>query len=391
MKILAAAIDFGTSKIVTMVGVSGGYHRCDIAGYGEATYDGVMAGKFNDPSRVAEAIATSIQRAEQSSGQRISEVYIGAPGEFVRIITRDVELELSEMRRIVDDDVDKVLENASRGLVVPGNEVAHRNPAYFIVDDGEKTMVPVGQKGKKLRSRVCYTAIDHGFIEPVTTWVSQAGVQVAGFMSSSLGEALLMLNPEDRDKQALLIDVGYLSTEIMGIEGDAVVQHSIVPMGSALMTVDLVYGLQVPMAAAEQVKRAYAFGVPSGPPIEVQSEGQSYSFAREDVRRVLEPRAEEIAEHIGSAVSRLDMQFSSRSTFYLSGGGFAMMRGGREFLSTMIHKSLRVTEPHAAKLNAPMYASSVGLMDMVFEKKERAIEPTAGSKFKDFFRRIFGG
>ena len=48
-------------------------------------------------------------------------------------------------------------------------------------------------------------------------------ITVSGFFSSSTGEAMLYLLEEDRDRTALLIDVGYLCTDVMAVEGDAVI------------------------------------------------------------------------------------------------------------------------------------------------------------------------
>lgn len=388
MKISAAAVDFGTSKIVTLVGESGGYRHADIIGHGEALYDGFIAGHFNDPDTVIAALSASITQAEQQSGRSIKEVYVGVPGEFVKIVPRDVDFKLSEHRKIVDEDVDRILANASKGLVVAGAEILHRNPAYFIVDDGAKTLLPVGQKGSKLYSRVCYVAADKTFLDMVSTWLANLNIKVLGFLSSSLGEALLMVDPEERDRQAVLIDVGYLSTEIMGIEGDAIHQHAIVSMGGAMLTVDLVYGLRVSMGTAELVKRLFTFGASSGPNIEVRDSTGSYSFPREEVSKIIMPRATEIAEHIATTLHGMDMQLGPRAVFYLTGGGFAMMRGAREFLSGILQKPVRITESRSSKLNTPMYASALGLMDEVIERKQREVEPGLGDIISSFFKGI---
>ncbi len=390
MKVTATAIDFGSSKIVTVVGASGGYQRADIIGYGETSYDGFINGKFNDPSNLGVAISASVAQAEQSSGQQISEAYIGVPGDFIRVITRDVELALSETRRIVDDDVDRVLENASKGLVIPGGEIIHRNPAYFSVDDGPPTMSPVNQKGEKLSARVCFIAVDQGFIDEISNILSRQNIRTLGFMSTSLGQAMLLLTPDERDSQSLLVDIGYLTTEVIALQGDAIIHHAIVPAGGAMMTVDLVYGLKLPMAAAEEVKRAYIFGMNSGPNIEVRDTSGSYSFPREEVARVLEPRAEEISEHVTAAIARMGLQYGPRSGYYLSGGGFSLMRGGREFVSNIIGKPMRVVDLHSAQLNSPVYASTLGLIDMVFDSIERNTDMGIVWKVGNFFRELFG-
>ena len=44
MKSTIAAIDFGTSKIVTLVAETSGSERCDIVGAGITMYDGFLDG-----------------------------------------------------------------------------------------------------------------------------------------------------------------------------------------------------------------------------------------------------------------------------------------------------------------------------------------------------------
>ena len=51
MKSTIAAIDFGTSKIVTLISETSGNQRCDIIGAGIAAYDGYIDGEWNNPVR----------------------------------------------------------------------------------------------------------------------------------------------------------------------------------------------------------------------------------------------------------------------------------------------------------------------------------------------------
>ena len=49
MKSTIAALDFGTSKIVTLVAETSGTQRCDIIGAGIAMYDGFLDGNGTTP------------------------------------------------------------------------------------------------------------------------------------------------------------------------------------------------------------------------------------------------------------------------------------------------------------------------------------------------------
>ena len=85
MKTQAAAIEFGTSKIVTVFAESGGFSRCEIIGAGSVYYDGYKNGVWNRPDLLAEAVRNSISAAELEAKTRIHSVYVGVPCEYIQI------------------------------------------------------------------------------------------------------------------------------------------------------------------------------------------------------------------------------------------------------------------------------------------------------------------
>lgn len=390
VKTMAAAIDFGTSKVVTLVAESGGYHRCDIIGAGQVPYDGYTDGYWNTPEKVSEAIQASIQEAENQSHRRITEIHVGVPGEFCRVYVIESTLQLQGVDpHVTPADVDRIFAIADENLQPVRGIIIHRSPAWFTVDDGKKTMEPVGMKGSTLKTLVSFVVADEFFLNDINRRMQALGVEVAGFFSLPMGESLLFLPPEDRDRTAVLLDVGYLNTEIMAVEGDALVYHKVIPIGGAHITVDLTYGLEVPMAVAEQIKRNYIFGMPGGDNIEAMLDnGRTESFERDAVARVLEPRVDEIAEEIRKNLDESGVRLGSWSNVYLTGGGLALMRGGREYLASQLERPVRAPSPKAAKLNSPIYSSSLGLMDLVFETIEQQTEKSGlFDRVKGFFKK----
>ena len=93
-----------------------------------------------------------------------------------------------------------------------------------MVDGGKKTLEPVGMKGTELKALVSFVVADTFFLDDVMARLRDMNITVSGFFSSSTGEAMLYLLEEDRDRTALLIDIGYLCTDVMAVEGDAVLR-----------------------------------------------------------------------------------------------------------------------------------------------------------------------
>ena len=390
MKNMIAAMDFGTSKMVVLVAETGGKPRCDIIGAGTMPYDGYMDGQWNDPDRLNENIAATVRKAEDQAHTRIREIKVGVPGEFstVKTVEAKVTLQGSDPR-VTEKDIDELFSMADSELGDVRGSVIHRSPAWFVVDDGKKTLEPVGMHGYELRVMLSYVIADQFFIEDVAERFSSLGITVTGWYSSLVGQAMLFVPAEERDRVSVLVDMGYLSTEVMVVEGDAITYLKTIPMGGGHMAADLAYGLEVSLECAEQVKRAYIYGLSAGQPtFEVtEKNGENKTFPRETVEKVLEPRTEEICEAVRDAIKESGVKLSKWSPIFLTGGGLAINRGGRDFLAAKLDKPVRELPRKAAKLSSPAYSSALGLLDLIIDQSEsaRALGGVSG-----FFHSLFG-
>ena len=394
MKTQVAAIEFGTSKIVTVIAQSGGLSRCDIIGSGTVAYDGFMGGDWNTPSQLMDAVQASIAAAEGDAETKITEIYVGIPGEYVRVRAGEAEIEVSG--EITDDDINAVQDRVADRLHIEeeGGYVLHRSPAWFTVDDGKKGMAPQGMRGSKLRACVSFIVADPGFIEDVSDLMAAMNITILGFLSPTLGESLLLLNPDDRDRAGLLIDVGFLNTEISAVEGDAIIYHAVLPQGGGQLLGDLMTELDVTLDAAEEIKRGYIFNpdeFDDNTYFEVSDDqGRRISLARKDVQRVVEANINELCAMIDQTIKNdANACLGPRSQIFLTGGGLALMRGGREYLAAAIGKPVKVPMAKSAKLNSPIYSAALGLVDLIFDSIEQqgAAEGGLGDKLRNLFKK----
>ena len=205
-----------------------------------------------------------------------------------------------------------------------------------------------------------------------------------------MGEAMLYISDEDRDRTALLIDMGYLNTEVMAVEGDTIIFHKVLSLGGGHITADLAYGLDIPLEQAEQIKRSFVFGAPSSQPsFDITgADGKTRTFAYEKVSQILEPRAEEICEAVRDCAAESGVRLGNWSVVYLTGGGLAINRGGREFLGEQLNRPVRDLPRKAVKLSSPVYSSALGLLDLIIDTKTGTTANQSG--VGSFFRGLFG-
>ncbi len=399
MKTTVAAIDFGTSKIVTLVAENSNTQRCDIIAAGVARYDGYLEEGWNNPGQLDEAIRRSIADAEEQCNNKtkIKEINVGVPGAFTRVYATKVNISLKGTDpRVTSADVRAAFNKAAENLQNLPGVVVHSSPAWFMVDGGKKTLEPVGMKGREMTAFISFVVGNRFFVDDVTNRMADMGITVVGFYSTSAGEAMLYLNEQDRDHTSVLIDMGYLNTEILGVEGDAIIYHRMLDFGGGDLAVALAEELDISLSAAEDIKRQFVYGIDSaGESYEIQGEdGQkANTFTREQVKPVITKALDEMADQIKDVIDNDFGGLGNWSSVFLTGGGLSFNRGGREYLSGKLGRPVQETPRRTTKLNSHSFSSALGLMDLIIDTIEQQRQPSAGAggKIKDFFRSLLGG
>ncbi len=374
MKKATAVLDFGTSKVLVLLAEESSYQRVTITSAGMAQYDGFMNGEWNNPGGVDDAIVSAIMAAEKKVGTRIKDVYVGVPGEFVRVyvIESSVALQGADPK-VTSADVEKLQRQATEMLDRPTGVIIHRSPAWFKVDGGQKTLEPVNQKGSVLEGMIGFVLADQFFINDITERLKEQKIEVKGFFSTSVGEAMQMIPFDERDHTAVLVDVGYLSTEVMAVEGDALIWQKVLPVGGAHITLDLAYGLEKPFDMCEKIKRSYTFNAPKNTQIEVQGEdGQMETFSGEKISEIVDARVDEILEMVDEAISKSGIRLGNWSNVYFTGGGLMPMNGARVYAASKLSRNVREANTKTVKLKpAQIYASGSGLLELVYNTIEQ--------------------
>ena len=400
MKTTVTSLDFGTSKIVTLVAENSGAQRCDIVGAGIVTYNGFLEDGWNNPAEIDDCIREAISQAEQQSHHKIREVNIGVPGAFTKVYVTEARVSLTGADpHVTANDVRAVFKKATENLgleTLPG-EIIHSSPAWFRVDDGKKTLEPVGLKGRELTALISFVIGNRFFLDDVTTRLRNMDIKPKHFFSTPAGEAMLYLPEEDRDRTAVLIDIGYLNTEVMAVEGDAMIFHKCIDLGGGHIAADLAEALDISFKNAEEkIKQPFVYSQSATPEtyeIPAMNEQPARSFTRDEVAPIITARVDEIAAEIKKALEESGVKLGNWSNVYLTGGGVAFNRGGKDYLSAKLGRPVRDTPKRTVKMSSPIYTSTMGLMDLIIDTMEQQRQPAKGliGKGKEFFKSLVGG
>ena len=398
MKTTVASIDFGTRKIVTLVAENSTATRCDIVGAGIVSYDGFLAEGWNNPKEIDECLREAISQAETQSHHKIREVSVGVPGAFTKVYVTEARVSLTGPDpHVTAADVRAIFAEAQTNLGQLPGKVIHSSPAWFRVDEGKKTLQPVGIKGRELTAMISFVVANEYFLDDVATRLENMNIKTKNFFSTPAGEAMLYLPEEDRDRTAVLIDVGYLNTEVMAVEGDALIFHKCIDIGGGHIAAALASELDISFKNAEErIKQLFVYSMSATPETyEIPGTGEqpAQTFTRDEVSPIITAQVDEIATEIKNALEESGVKLGNWSNVYLTGGGLAMNRGGKDYLSSKLGRPVRDTPKRTVKMSSPIYSSTMGLMDLIIDTMEQQRQPASGvaGKLGEFFKSLVGG
>lgn len=395
----ATILDVGSSKVVCLIGSVVDKDGIVVHGAGVSTYAGFRDGAFIDKQSLHSALVDCIQKTEKESRLRIRDVALTVPGAFAQLFLTDATITVGEDRSVEAEDVERLIHlSLDKVQRQEGWTLMHSTPVFFMVDGVSSTEVPEGVSAQEVSALVSHMFVKDEFIHTIQDALDDLGVEISMCLSAQLGEAVMLIPDSERVRPAVLIDIGYMQTDIAVVENAALTGLSTIPIGGYQFASDLSFGLDVPMEAAEQAKRRFVFSLDYRDKTEVlRTAAGSKKVSHEAISYIIEARAMELAGMIRREMEKLGVNLDARPAVYVSGGGLLMMRGGLDFLRDALNLALKRDMPWTPRLSSPNYCSAFGALDFVLKannppeeamnrRRDDAVSKLL-DKIKDFFMK----
>ena len=148
---IVAAIDIGTTKIVSIVGRKNKNGKLEVLAMSKAASKGVKRGVVQNIEETVNAIRTTVNEVMETSGQKFSEVFVGIAGQHIKSIrNRGYINRDSDSDEITREDIQRLIEDMQRIPIDVGEDIIHVLPQSFIVDHETGVKNPVGMSGRRL-------------------------------------------------------------------------------------------------------------------------------------------------------------------------------------------------------------------------------------------------
>ena len=370
MKNITAAIEFGTSKIICVIGRERSAGRFEVLGAGEAKYEGIKNGQWLNPSNVEEATAKAIAFAEKRAKKRIREAFVGVPGAFCKVICQQGSVNVPN-GRVTQKDIDRLIDDVERDYDDSRYINVGSTPVYFVLGDGNHYIDALGASANTLSGLISMVFAHNDFLEDVSAVMHNLNVRISTFVPEILAESMFLVPSDERDCSAVLLNVGYHDTNVTVVYGDAIVYNKTIHAGGMHISNDLSIVMNMTADMAEQIKKRYSFGLDCADAklydYARQKSGRLERFAHGLVSEIIDARVEHLCMLIGAALEQSPLAIARRTRIFLSGGGVSMMKGAKEMLQQHLKRQVRIPGIEAPQLSTPNFYTALALLDYVFD------------------------
>ena len=372
---LYIGLDIGTTKIVAMIGIVNEYQKLKIIGVGKSKSLGVHRG-----------IQGAIHEAENHSNEKIDKVVVGIAGQHIRslqhsdYITRDNSNEV-----IAESDIDKVINQVYKLVMMPGEEIIHVLPQEFRIDGQSEIKEPIGMFGGRLEANFHVVVGQVSSIKNIARCVKSSGIDFDGITLEPLASADAVLSREEKEAGVALIDIGGGTTDL-AIFKDNIIRHtSVIPFGGNIITEDIKEGCSIIEKQAELLKIKFGSAWPGeNKDNEIVSipglRGRDpKEISIKNLSKIIHARVVEIIEQVYMEIKNYGHEEQKKKLIagiVLTGGG-SQLKHLKQLVEYVTGMDTRIGLPNehlagnnSVEISNPTFATAVGLVMNSMEKRK---------------------
>ncbi len=252
---IVVGLEIGTSKVCVVVGETKEDGSLKILGVGQAPSRGVRKGEIVDFDTASKCVHDALVDAEENSDVEIRSVFVGITGGHISSFNNRGTILLPEdQEEIEEQDVAEVRGNAREVSLPSQNAFIHSILQHYCVDGQDGVLNPIGMIGHKLEADF---HIVHGIgnrIKNTIRLVKEIPLEVEDVVFNPFATAQVVLEQNQKNLGALMIDMGGGTTDYILYVDGAVKQSGVLAVGGDHITNDISMGLRLPMARAEKLK-----------------------------------------------------------------------------------------------------------------------------------------
>jgi cell division protein FtsA len=375
---ISVGLDIGTTKIVALVGKKNEFNKVEILGVGKSKSLGVHRGVVNNITQTIQSIQQAVEDAKLNSGHEISDVVVGIAGQHIRSIQHSDYITREHPEEVInEDDIQELIQQVYKLVMLPGEEIIHVLPQEYKVDGQPEIKEPVGMHGGRLEANFHVVVGQVSSIKNIGRCIKSAGLNMANITLEPLASSEAVLSFEEKEAGVALIDIGGGTTDL-AIFKDGIIRHTaVIPFGGNVITEDIKEGCSIIEKQAELLKIKFGSAWPGeNRETEIVSipglRGRDpKEISLKTLSKIINARVVEIIEQVYLEIKNYGHNEQKKKLIagiVLTGGG-SQLKHLKQLVEYITGMDTRVGYPseHLAgdtqeAVSSPLFATSVGLL-----------------------------
>ena len=252
---LVVGLEIGTSKICIAVGERWRDGRINLLSVSQAPAVGVRNGEIVDLKAVVKCLRDALVDAETKSDVLIRSISVGVTGAHIQSFNNSGVVFLREARDSVSAEDIEATRIKARDVNIPmRNDFLHFRAQRYQVDDQLCVLDPIGLPGQKLKADFHIIYGERTRLLKTIRCVKELPLELEDVVFAPLASAEVLLTQNQKNRGALVIDLGAGTTGYVLYVDGAATQSGMLPSGGDQITNDLSIGLRMPWERAETLK-----------------------------------------------------------------------------------------------------------------------------------------
>ena len=377
-----AVLDIRSSEVAVFVGELGVNNTFVFKASKTESYGGYQDGEFYDVSDLSSAVLRALDAVQQVCGERIRSLYVGVPGEFTKVEPLEQDLGFPKKLKISNKELDQLFAMGRKPL--DGWRYMRVTSMVYVTADNRRVADPVGLYSTGLSGVLSYFYVSEYFAGALEHVFSRRRIELH-FLPTQFAMAAYLIPPETRDEYALFLDIGYLSSSFLVLLGNGVLAQRTFWAGEGQIAVRLMKRFSLPYEVATALlAKANLYLKRDAKNREVVYGGRSYEIPTKEFIEEVKAGLDELCELVGRFLEECSGKELDSKPVYVSGEGFAGIRGALEHMSKRLSCVCEQVAPDLPYYNKPSMSSRIALIDM-------ASEDSSKSGSLNRFLNFFGG
>ncbi len=367
------AVDLGSSNVTVAVGEPTEDGSVDVVYIARKPAEGVNAGLIENSELAGESIHTAIAEVEEALGCRITEVYAGISGEFVRCACYTDHVYIGNPQDGVSHaDVESLFSRMRNVQAPEGETIMERIPQNYVVDGNREVTNPVGSFGKTLSATFNFVLCSTTPLQRLEMVFKRHGITLKGIFPTVLATPEAVLSPDEKSEGVAVVDIGGGVTDVTVYYRNVVRYVASIPMGASAINHDI-RTMGVPEKFVEQLKLEKGSAIAELAPdtlvkVPGRTPREEKGILKRNLATVIEARAMDIAEYVLQELK--DSHHASKLAYgIVLTGGSAVLKDLDTLFNRVTKMEVRVASPDTGITDAslelvddPAYATVTGLL-----------------------------